>query len=127
VEGYKASTEELLQVLDKNTELICSLLKKRLEAVFSSTLDSVSSYKIVNMIQFYTQTLSKVTSAESTLSKTMLSLLEAASEVFLENLKVQSKDILRNLPVMIQLIRFLLQISSRLWLYVNSLFNYEKF
>jgi hypothetical protein len=53
VEGYKATEEQILKVLDKNTRGLCPILSKRLDSMFDSTMRCLTSFKISNMFQFY--------------------------------------------------------------------------
>ncbi|KAJ3253271.1 Golgi transport complex subunit 6 [Boothiomyces macroporosus] len=74
VEGYQTSREQVLSVLDKNTEGLAPMLNKRIDAMITVLLGSIQIYKIQNTIQFYHQTLSKILDPKSTLLTSLESL-----------------------------------------------------
>jgi Conserved oligomeric complex COG6 len=71
VEGYKATEEQVLKVLDKNTKGLCPVLSKRLDSLFASTLGCLTSFKISNMFQFYIATIVELLGDKANLSDTL--------------------------------------------------------
>ncbi len=72
MEGYQASLESVLIVLDKTTQGLCSILSKRLESLFGAgDLGCLVAFKISNMFQFYAITIAEVIGKESKLSMTL--------------------------------------------------------
>ena len=99
VEGYKASEEAVLKVLDKNTEGLCSILLKRLDSLFASSLGCLSNFKIGNMFQFYTVTISELLGPLAILTNTLEKLSDKSIVAFHNSLSVQATDLLRTIPV----------------------------
>ena len=72
IEGYQASIDSVLTVLDKTTQGLCSILSKRLESLFASGhLGCLLCFKLTNMFQFYAATISEVLGRKSLLSVTL--------------------------------------------------------
>ncbi|KAI8892956.1 oligomeric Golgi complex subunit 6 [Globomyces pollinis-pini] len=98
VDGYKATEEALLVILDKNTQGLATILSDRLSSMFGATLGCLSAYKIANMIQFYEQTIYSLLGPEATLLKEMQKLSKDSLEAFQVSLNIHASDLIRNIP-----------------------------
>ena len=70
-------------------------IQKRMLSIFESTFECLPSYKIANMIQFYTETLLKVMGSSAQLSQTMQEISGESMKTFYRNLESQSQDLSR--------------------------------
>ncbi|KAI8916853.1 oligomeric Golgi complex subunit 6 [Entophlyctis helioformis] len=95
IDGFRADEELLLQILDKNLEGVCRPLQHRVESVLASGIGPITSYRIANLIQFYTQTVVKTLGTFSQLSVSLEALTDSAFKVFFDTLNAQASDMLR--------------------------------
>ncbi|KAJ3275719.1 Golgi transport complex subunit 6 [Terramyces sp. JEL0728] len=95
VEGYQTSTEQVVAILDKNTEGLAPMFNKRIDAMITVLLGSTQIYKIQNTIQFYHQTLSKILDKKSTLLTSIERSSNNALVVFKNSLETQKGDLTR--------------------------------
>eukprot|EP00842_Homolaphlyctis_polyrhiza_P003299 jgi/Hompol1/3970/HPOL_003418-RA len=93
IEGYRTDEDLLMQILDRNLEGICRVIKTRIESVLVSGLGPITSYRIVNIMQFYLQTVTGVVHSSAKITETLKD--ENSSRIFLDTLHSQSSDILR--------------------------------
>ncbi|KAL2920049.1 Golgi transport complex subunit 6 [Polyrhizophydium stewartii] len=95
IEGYRADEELLLQVLDKDLEGICRPLRQRIDSVLASGIGPITSYRIANLVQFYSQTVTKILGTFSQLSVALEELASLSFKVFFDTLNAQAADMLR--------------------------------
>ncbi|KAJ3372364.1 Golgi transport complex subunit 6 [Kappamyces sp. JEL0680] len=98
IEGYKASEDAVLKVLDRNTEGLCSILMKRIDSLFSSTLSCLLAFRICNMCQFYAATIQELLGPLSMLTHTLEKVGDKSLAAFQDSLKYQASDLLRTIP-----------------------------
>ncbi|KAK6099385.1 Golgi transport complex subunit 6 [Batrachochytrium dendrobatidis] len=95
IKGYQADDELLLRVLEKNLEGVCRPLKSRIVSVLQSGLGPITSYRIANLVQFYSHTIIKVIGSSSEISALFDELIQDAFKIFFSALMAQAADMLR--------------------------------
>lgn len=91
----KADTD-LTFVLDRIFEGVCRPLKARVEQVLQSQAQHlIISYKLSNILEFYSYTISDLLGTETALCKTLWAFKDASQKTFFDILKTRGEKILR--------------------------------
>ncbi|RHZ69762.1 hypothetical protein Glove_279g34 [Diversispora epigaea] len=82
-------------LLDRDLDGTCRPLKTRVEQVLGSHPGAITAYRILNLIQFYNITISRILGPNASLSITLQEITESASRVFFNTLNNQAEQLLR--------------------------------
>ncbi|RUS17455.1 oligomeric Golgi complex subunit 6 [Endogone sp. FLAS-F59071] len=93
--SLQSDESAILELLDRALEGTSRPLKTRVEQVLVSQPGAITSYRISNLIQFYSVTIGKMLGERAELSKTLHDITEAAYRVFFETLSAQAARLLR--------------------------------
>ncbi|RUP48780.1 hypothetical protein BC936DRAFT_143986 [Jimgerdemannia flammicorona] len=97
--ALQSDESAILELLDRVLEGTSRPLKTRVEQVLISQPGAITSYRISNLIQFYSITIGKMLGERAELSKTLNEITEAAFRMFFETLNAQAARLLRFLQV----------------------------
>ncbi|XP_068664002.1 conserved oligomeric Golgi complex subunit 6 [Aristolochia californica] len=86
-------------ILDRIFEGVCRPFKGRVEQVLQSQPSLIISYKLSNMLEFYSYTISDFLGRETALCNTLLLLKDAAQQTFFDVLKIRGEKLLRYPPL----------------------------
>ncbi|XP_024518707.1 conserved oligomeric Golgi complex subunit 6 [Selaginella moellendorffii] len=92
------SASHLLFVLDRIFEGVCRPFKVRVEQVLQSQPSLILSYKLCNLLGFYSHMISDLLGKEAALSATLRDVKEAADRTFFDILKSRGDKLLRYPP-----------------------------
>ncbi|CAO3673791.1 unnamed protein product [Umbelopsis vinacea] len=87
--------ETITGLLGRIMDGTCRPLKSRIEQVLISQPGSISSYKIANIIQFYTITIGKLFSSNASLPELLNGITDVAFKTFYGTLNTQANKLLR--------------------------------
>ncbi|PSS01289.1 Conserved oligomeric Golgi complex subunit 6 like [Actinidia chinensis var. chinensis] len=90
---------DLTFVLDRIFEGVCRPFKVRVEQVLQSQPNIIISYKLSNMLEFYSYTISDLLGRETALCNTLWALKDAAQNTFFDILKTRGEKLLRYPPL----------------------------
>ncbi|RUS34850.1 oligomeric Golgi complex subunit 6 [Jimgerdemannia flammicorona] len=93
--ALQSDESAILELLDRVLEGTSRPLKTRVEQVLISQPGAITSYRISNLIQFYSITIGKMLGERAELSKTLNEITEAAFRMFFETLNAQAARLLR--------------------------------
>ncbi|CAG8552284.1 10454_t:CDS:10 [Ambispora gerdemannii] len=92
----KESDDIIIQdLLDRDLDGTCRPLKTRVEQVLGSQPGAITAYRIVNLIQFYKFTISRILGPNAALSVVLEDITESASRVFFNTLNFRAEQLLR--------------------------------
>ncbi|CAG8601106.1 9616_t:CDS:10 [Ambispora leptoticha] len=92
----KESDDIIIQdLLDRDLDGTCRPLKTRVEQVLGSQQGTITAYRIVNLIQFYKFTISRILGPNAALSSVLEDITESASRVFFNTLNFRAEQLLR--------------------------------
>ncbi|KAI7873950.1 oligomeric Golgi complex subunit 6 [Mucor mucedo] len=83
-------------LLDCAMEGTCRPLKSRMEQVLLLQPGAITSYKVANLIQFYTVTLCKLMRKSATLEKVLYEMTELAYKYFFKTLNAQAERLMQS-------------------------------
>ncbi|WOO80503.1 Conserved oligomeric Golgi complex subunit 6 [Vanrija pseudolonga] len=83
------------EALDRDLEGLGRPLKLRIEQTLKSQEGVITTYRIVNLLQFYLVTMRKTIGPDALLSKALQELYEHADAAFFETLEAQGRSLLR--------------------------------
>ncbi|KAG1561475.1 hypothetical protein G6F47_001606 [Rhizopus delemar] len=86
-------SDTVADLLDYAMEGTCRPLKSRMEQVLVLQPGALTSYKIANLIQFYTVTLSKLMRKDAALERVLYELTELAYKYFFDTLNAQAEEL----------------------------------
>ncbi|KAI0373041.1 oligomeric complex COG6 [Pilatotrama ljubarskyi] len=97
VRAFGASEEEnwIAELMDGAVRGLCGPLKVRVQQTVRSQESSITSYKIANLLQFYTVTMQRTIGKAALLSKTLEELTELAYSIFYGAIEAQGRSLLR--------------------------------
>ncbi|KAG0256026.1 Golgi transport complex subunit 6 [Mortierella polycephala] len=95
VESNVSDVEIINSLLDKNLEGTSRPLKSRVEQVLVSQGNAIITFKISNLIKFYSSTIERAVGSDASLSKTLYEISESSMQVFFDAIGRQSADLLR--------------------------------
>nr|ATB19475.1 putative COG7 [Cupressus duclouxiana] len=96
VDGIYVKPEtDMSFILDRIFEGVCRPFKVRVEQVLQSQPSLLLAYKLSNILEFYTYTISDLLGEEAALSATLLHVKDAAQRTFFDILKSRGDKLLR--------------------------------
>nr|ATB19489.1 putative COG7 [Juniperus scopulorum] len=96
VDGIYVKPEtDMSFILDRIFEGVCRPFKVRVEQVLQSQPSLLLAYKLSNILEFYTYTISDLLGEEAVLSATLLHVKDAAQRTFFDILKSRGDKLLR--------------------------------
>nr|ATB19487.1 putative COG7 [Juniperus phoenicea] len=96
VDGIYVKPEtDMSFILDRIFEGVCRPFKVRVEQVLQSQPSLLLAYKLSNILEFYTYTISDLLGQEAVLSATLLHVKDAAQRTFFDILKSRGDKLLR--------------------------------
>ncbi|XP_044467263.1 conserved oligomeric Golgi complex subunit 6 [Mangifera indica] len=93
------TNSDLTFVLDRIFEGVCRPFKVRVEQVLQSQPSLIISYKLSNILEFYSYTISDLLGRETSLCNTLWVLKDAAQKTFFDILKSRGEKLLRYPPL----------------------------
>ncbi|KAF8322621.1 oligomeric complex COG6 [Clavulina sp. PMI_390] len=96
-EGESESEETIWvrDLMDKNLEKLCTPLKIRVQQTIKSQEGSITAYKIANLLSFYLLTMRRTIGDEALLTKTLQTVTDLSTHVFIETIQSQGRSLLR--------------------------------
>ncbi|TPX48201.1 succinate---CoA ligase (ADP-forming) [Synchytrium endobioticum] len=91
--------ETLIHILDKDMEGTCRPFKVRMEQIFTSQPPVVDLYKIIKLVQFYHDVLSRTLGPEGHLTTTLADISVLGLEYLFNLLNNQASRLMRSIPV----------------------------
>ncbi|KIM58544.1 hypothetical protein SCLCIDRAFT_127928 [Scleroderma citrinum Foug A] len=97
VRSFGGSEEEewVRELLNSTVGKLCVPLKVRVLQTVRAQEDSVTSYKVANLLQYYMLTMQRTIGDQSVLSKTLQEITEASYKVFFDTIEAQGRALLR--------------------------------
>nr|ATB19482.1 putative COG7 [Juniperus drupacea] len=92
---YVKPETDMSFILDRIFEGVCRPFKVRVEQVLQSQPSLLLAYKLSNILEFYTYTISDLLGEEAALSATLLHVKDAAQRTFFDILKSRGDKLLR--------------------------------
>eukprot|EP00252_Welwitschia_mirabilis_P018487 TRINITY_DN4109_c0_g1_i1.p1 TRINITY_DN4109_c0_g1~~TRINITY_DN4109_c0_g1_i1.p1 ORF type:complete len:715 (-),score=139.77 TRINITY_DN4109_c0_g1_i1:315-2459(-) len=92
---YMKQLMDTSSILDRIFEGVCRPFKVRVEQVLQSQPSLLLAYKLSNVLEFYTYTISDLLGEETSLSITLLNVKDAAVRTFFDILKTRGDKLLR--------------------------------
>ncbi|KAI9359441.1 oligomeric Golgi complex subunit 6 [Pilaira anomala] len=89
-------TDTISDLLDCAMEGTCRPLKSRMEQVLLLQPGAITSYKVANLIQFYTVTLCKLMRKNATLERVLYEMTELAYKYFFKTLNAQADRLMQS-------------------------------
>ncbi|KAI8083491.1 oligomeric Golgi complex subunit 6-like protein [Thamnidium elegans] len=89
-------TDTISDLLDCAMEGTCRPLKSRMEQVLLLQPGAITSYKVANLIQFYTITLCKLMRKNATLERVLYEMTELAYKYFFKTLNAQADRLMQS-------------------------------
>ncbi|GAN04653.1 conserved oligomeric Golgi complex subunit 6-like [Mucor ambiguus] len=89
-------SDTISDLLDCAMEGTCRPLKSRMEQVLVLQPGAITSYKVANLIQFYTMTLSKLMRKNATLKRILYEMTELAYKYFFKTLNAQADRLMQS-------------------------------
>ncbi|KAL9542008.1 hypothetical protein MBANPS3_008824 [Mucor bainieri] len=89
-------SDTISDLLDCAMEGTCRPLKSRMEQVLVLQPGAITSYKVANLIQFYTMTLSKLMRKNATLERILYEMTELAYKYFFKTLNAQADRLMQS-------------------------------
>ncbi|KAF5357289.1 hypothetical protein D9758_005832 [Tetrapyrgos nigripes] len=95
--GEKPSEEEewIRELMDLAVGRLCVPMKIRVQQTIKSQESSITSYRIVNLLQFYLHTMQNTIGKDAILSKALEELTEMAYKSFYDSIEAQCRGLLR--------------------------------
>ncbi|RCI04693.1 Golgi transport complex subunit 6, partial [Rhizopus stolonifer] len=90
------TTDTISGLLDYAMEGTTRPLRSRMEQVLLLQPGAITSYKVANLIQFYTMTLSKLMRKNASLERTLYEMTELAYKYFFKTLSVQAERLMQS-------------------------------
>ncbi|KAF8662717.1 hypothetical protein AX16_001159 [Volvariella volvacea WC 439] len=97
VRRFETSEEEewMKELMDLAVDKLCIPLKSRVQQTVRSQESSIMSYKIANLLQFYTLTMHRTIGEHASLSKALQDVTDLAYNVFYESIQSQGRALVK--------------------------------
>ncbi|KAH8107098.1 oligomeric complex COG6 [Cristinia sonorae] len=97
VRTFTNSVEEewMSELMDAAVGKLCTPLKVRIQQTVRSQESSITLYKLLNLLHFYSLTMQRTIGADAALSKTLLEMTEMSYHFFSEAIGAQGRTLLR--------------------------------
>ncbi|KZT09589.1 oligomeric complex COG6 [Laetiporus sulphureus 93-53] len=100
VRTFSQSEEEewMGELMDAAVAKLCTPLQNRVQQTVRSQESSITSYKIANLLQFYTLTMQRTVGGDAVLFKALKQMTDMAYQVFIGSINAQGRSLLRVPP-----------------------------
>ncbi|KAI9209389.1 oligomeric Golgi complex subunit 6 [Polychytrium aggregatum] len=95
LESLLDDSDVVERILNKGLEGVCRPLRARLESIIATQQKPLVNYKLMNLVQFYYNTVSRVLGSSAELTITLHEIEGVANHAFFENLNGQASEMIK--------------------------------